>query len=182
MANLTTLSNVKAWLGVSSPTDDDLLTRLITAYSEYIQTWMNRTITHSDYSDVLDGHGGATIMLPNYPVVAVASVVIDGQPVPVASSSTGAGYRFNSTMVVLNGYRFARGVQNVEISYSAGYAATPPELEQACIELVSMRYKERDRIGQASKSIGGEVVSFIVKDFPESVRTVLNNYRKVVPV
>ena len=58
----------------------------------------------------------------------------------------------------------------------------PAEIEQACIEVIAIRYKERDRIGQVSKSIGGETVSFSQKDFPDSVRTILNNYKKVVPM
>lgn len=181
MSDLTTLGKVKAWMGISNTADDVQLERLITAVSEYIQTWLNRTIASKSYVDVVDGHGGSAIMLSNYPVTAVASVVVDGQPVPVATSSTGPGYRFNSTMIVLNGYAFTRGFQNVTISYTAGYAATPPEIEQACIELVALRYKERDRIGQQSKAVGGEVVSFITKDFSDPIKTILNNYRKVVP-
>lgn len=61
------------------------------------------------------------------------------------------------------------------------YAYTPYEIEQACIELLSIRYRERTRIGENSKNIGGETVSFNVKDMPDSVKTILNNYRRVVP-
>lgn len=62
------------------------------------------------------------------------------------------------------------------------YSYTPPEIEQAVIELVSLRHRERNRIGENSKSIGGEVVSYSVKDMPDSVKTILNNYRRVVSV
>lgn len=62
------------------------------------------------------------------------------------------------------------------------YSYTPQEIEQAVIELVAVRYRERSRIGENSKSIGGEVVSYNVKDFPDSVKTILNNYRRVVSV
>lgn len=62
------------------------------------------------------------------------------------------------------------------------YSYTPQEIEQAVIELVALRYRERSRIGENSKSVGGEVVSYNVKDFPDSVKTILNNYRRVVSV
>jgi hypothetical protein len=75
-------------------------------------------------------------------------------------------------------YVFSRGFQNVVVGYTAGYAATPPEIEQACIELVALRYKERDRIGQASKNLAGEVVSFAQKDMPADVQTMLAQYRR----
>ena len=46
--DLTTLADVKAWLQTGQSafpvTDDALLTRLITAASQLIQTWLNRQI------------------------------------------------------------------------------------------------------------------------------------------
>src|SRR5215469_8806175 len=60
--DLTTLADVKAWLqtGQSAfpPTDDGLLARLITAASQYIQTWLNRQIAATDYLELRDGTGG----------------------------------------------------------------------------------------------------------------------------
>ena len=68
--------------------------------------------------------------------------------------------------------------QNVAVTYTAGFAATPPEIEQACIELVALRYKERDRIGHVSKGIAGETVTFQQKDMPPDVQTLLDQYRR----
>ena len=52
-ADLTTLADVKAWLQTGqSPfpaTDHAILTRLITAASRYIQTWLNRQIAQQDW-------------------------------------------------------------------------------------------------------------------------------------
>ena len=62
--------------------------------------------------------------------------------------------------------------------YTAGYAATPPEIAQACIELVCLRYKERDRIGQVSKNLAGEIVAFTQKDMPADVQTLIDQYRR----
>ena len=58
MADLTTLANVKGWLGVTATTDDALLSRLISAASDYVQTWLNRTIATQTYSETRDGSGG----------------------------------------------------------------------------------------------------------------------------
>lgn len=180
MADLTTLANAKAWLSVSSATDDALLSRLISAASDYIQTWLNRDIAMATYTSIRDGNSGLRLMANNYPVSAVTSVIIDQQTIP-ASIAGGAGYVFDSTSIMLiGGYKFTRGFQNVTIQYVAGYAITPKEIEQAAIELVSMRYKERDRIGQVSKSIGGETVTFSQKDFSDSIETTLTNYKKVI--
>ncbi len=177
LGDLTTLANVKAYLSppLTTTNDDALLSRLVTAASGFIQSWLNRTIASATYAETRNGMGGATLFLRNRPVTSVASVTIDG--VAVAATD----YRFDAGAIYLLHRSFAKGAQNVTVQYTAGYAATPPEIEQACIALVALRYKERDRIGQASKSLGGEVVSFQQKDMPADVTTILDQYINVVP-
>lgn len=179
MADLTSLANAKSWLGVSGSSDDALLTRLISASSDYIQTWLNRSIVQSAYTNTRNGNGGKRMMFRDYPVASISSLVIDQQSVP-ASIAGGAGYVFNDTAIMLIGYSFTRGFQNVVITYTAGYLVIPTEIEQACIELVSLRYKDRDRIGMVSKAIGGETTSYSQKDMSDSIETTLANYKKVV--
>ena len=179
--DLTTLANVKQWLGVQTTTDDALLTRLVTASSQYIQSWLNRTIAPQVYSEVRDGNGKANIYFKNWPVTAVSSLVMDGITVPASPDGIQPGYTFDTRMLYLIGYAPNRAQQNIVLQYTAGYASTPPELEQACIELCALRYRERDRIGHASKSVAGEVVSFTIVDLPKPVLTILNNYKRVIP-
>ena len=181
MTGLTTLQDVKDWLGLSSTADDALLARLIASASRFIESWVGRTITSVTYTETFNGDGHARLVLPNYPVTAVSSVTIDGSPIPAAAPAAPNGYLFDALVLYLNGYAFARGVQNVTVVYTAGYASVPPDLAQACIELVALRYKERDRVGQGSKSVGGETITFTVAEMTESVRATLSRYRKVVP-
>lgn len=180
--DLTTLDNVKAWLNLTATADDDMLTRMITALSSYIQSWLNRQLASQSYTEVRDGAGKGTLTLANYPVTAVASLTVNGVAVPYATNSQGNGYLFDQYRIIMvgGGYTLTEGVQNIVVTYTAGYAAIPPEIEQACIELIATRYRERDRIGQTSKSIAGETVAFSIRDFPPSVQTILNNYKKVI--
>ena len=98
--DLTTLADVKAWLQTGQAafpaTDDALLTRLVTAASQYIQTWLNRQIASADYLEMRDGTGGHRLQFACFPVTAVLSLTIDGQAVPAAASVNAAGYRFSS--------------------------------------------------------------------------------------
>ncbi len=115
-------------------------------------------------------------------MTAIFSLTIDGIAIPASSPAPlGAGYLFDDSSIYLVGHVFRRGQQNVTVAYTAGYEATPPEIEQACIELVGLKYKERDRIGQVSKNLAGEVVAFSQKDMPASVQTLLDQYRNQVP-
>jgi hypothetical protein len=185
--DLTTLVDVKAWLQTGQSafptTDDALLTRLVTAASQYIQTWLSRQIAPSDYLEVRDGTGGRRLQFGCFPVSAVQSLTIDDQVIPTAASSTTDGYSFSTTQLSLRGYRFNRGLQNVVVVYTAGYSTTPSEIAQARIELVALRYRERTRIGEISKSMGGaETVSYSQKDLSDAIKTLLQQYRLVAPI
>jgi hypothetical protein len=184
--DLTTLADVKAWLQTGQAafptTDDALLTRLIASASQYIQTWLNRQIASASYLETRDGTGGCRLQFACFPVTVVMWLTIDGQAVSAAASATAAGYSFSPTQLSLRGYTFNRGAQNVVIAYTAGYSTTPPDIAQACIELVALRYRERTRIGELSRSLGGaETVAYSQKDMSDSTKTLLQQYRLVVP-
>ena len=186
--DLTTLADVKAWLQTGqnpfAATDDTLLARLITAASQFIQSWLNRQIAAADWQELRDGTGGQLMVLANSPVAAVLSLTIDGLAIPPATTDGGfdAGYSFTPTELALRGYVFTRRPQNVIVTYTAGYPTAPPDIAQACIELVCQRYRERSRIGEVSKALGGgETVSFSQKDMSEDVKTALLPYRVAAP-
>jgi hypothetical protein len=191
--DLTTLDAVKAWLQTGQnafpDTDDALLTGLITAASGFIQSWLGRQIAPSDYQEVRDGTGGQRIAFANFPVTAMLALTIDGLAIPPAPANGGfgggftAGYVFTPTELALRGYVFTRRAQNVIVTYTAGYAATPPDVAQACIELVCQRYRERTHIGEAARALGGnETVSYAQQDMSPDVKLLLSQYRLVAPV
>lgn len=194
--DLTTLANVKAW-GISSGTADDAtIERLISATSQRIKAYCARDLLQASYTDTYDGKNTLSMALANFPITAVASVTVDGISIPAApppnpTSPAPNGYVFSATMLSLVGagypfdqYRFTRGYQNVVVVYTAGYASNSLDLltiEQACIEQIAVRLSERTRIGQKSKSLGGEVVAFFTGDLTDSVKGMLQPYRRVVP-
>jgi hypothetical protein len=187
--DLTALSDVKAWLQTGQDafpdTDDVLLGRLITAASQFIQSWLNRQIALGDWQETRDGTGGQRLAFANIPVVAVLSLSIDGLEIPPSPSTGGfgAGYVFSPTELALRGYVFTRRAQNVIVTYTAGYAVTPPDIAQACIELVSQRYSERSRIGEVSRALSGsETVTYSQQDMSDDVKLLLAQYRALAPV
>ncbi len=187
--DLTTLGDVKAWLQTGQDpfpdTDDALLARLITAASRFIQSWLGGQIAPGDWQEVRDGTGGRRLAFANTPVIAVLSLSIDGIAIPPAPSDGGygAGYVFSPIELALRGYLFTRRAQNVIVAYTAGFAATPPDIAQATIELVAQRYLERTHIGEVSRALGGaETVSYSQQDMSDDVKLLLSQYRVVAPV
>jgi uncharacterized phiE125 gp8 family phage protein len=182
MADLTTLANLKAWLNLTATGDDALLGRLVTAASAFVENWLGRAAATTSYVETRDGTGGTTLVFAVTPVTAVTALTIDNHPIAPSPDGVAPGYVFSPSRLALIGGGFRRGLANVTVSYQAGYAATPPEIEQAVIALAALRYRERERIGLVSKGLAGETTSFAQKDMPADVATALQRYRKVVPL
>jgi hypothetical protein len=175
--DLTTLADVRSWLGfnATNTANDGDLARLITGCSLAMLRYMQRDIIQQTYNDTFNGTGGAVLTLRRGPVARVKSVVVNGQTLD-SSAYTSDDF----ALYLLRG-RFPRGLQNVEVAYVAGYDTVPVDLAQACIETVGLRWRERDRIGQASKAIQGETTAFTITDFPPQVLTLLRSYQRVTP-
>ena len=265
--NLTTLDNVKAWLGSETTTDDLLLNRLIQQVSRFILSYLQRpSLFLQTYRDVYDGSGSSRIMLRQWPVLSVSSLTVGAQSISAAASFGQPGYAVSPwdgmppgppQSLDLNGYVFCRGIGNVAVEYDAGYAVqaepqtvpaisnyslavdqpsgmwaddqgvtyadgtpmtavtgdpstgqykvigggvyqfaaadagaavlisysfVPSDIEEACAELVGYWYSKRTRIGLVSKAMAGETTTFSQKDMPDSVKAVLNPYRRQIPV
>lgn len=62
------------------------------------------------------------------------------------------------------------------------YSYVPLDLEQATMEQVAERYRYQGRIGETSKSLGGQTTTaYQVTDLPPYVKKTLQPYKNVVP-
>jgi uncharacterized phiE125 gp8 family phage protein len=176
--DLTTLATLKSYINVGSQ-DDVLLQRLLTSASIAIESYCNRDFVSLSYTSTFDGNNARYMVLPDYPVTAVSSVTINGVSIP-AGSITNAGYYFDGQKIMLFGYIFTRGLGNVVISFTGGYAVIPYDLEQACIGLVQYWLGNRQRNGEVSRSMGGQTISYDRSDMPAWVKTILQQYKRVI--
>ncbi len=185
LPDLIVLADVKSWLGLTDPAqteDDALLAALIAAASAFIRSWCRRDFTVQPYIETRDGTGGMRLALTHTPVLSIDSLLIDGQPVPAAPAIGASGYFFTPTMLYLHGHRFRRGFGNVVISYRAGLVEIPADLQRACVELVGLRFRERDRIGLTSRAQAGETTAYSQADVPAPMRVVLDGYKRILPL
>jgi hypothetical protein len=171
--DLCRLQAVKEWLGVKNADADALLQRLITFESRTIERAIGRPVLLESRADTVIGYGSVTVMPPATPIRYIERVTIDGAPVAVNHDDL--------TIWRRDGLNWPRNAR-IEIAYTAGLDEVPFDLEQACIELVAFHYRERDRVGMASKGLAGETTSFVTRAMPHSVEARLAPYRKVAPV
>lgn len=179
MADLTTLPKVKEWLSITTATNDALLSRLISAASDYIEAYLSRNIARTSYQSYRDGHGGRRLMFRNYPVVSLTMLKVGALLVPPSVGGAPGFVHTETSVTLVGGYVFDLGASNVYLEYVAGYDPIPNEIEQSCIDLVSLRYRERDRIGITSKSLAGESVTFNTREFSDAVGSTLAQYKRV---
>lgn len=141
---LASLAALKAWLKVTVSDDDVLLSRLLDQVSGAILNSIQRPVlTRATYPEQRSGVGNQRITLRNWPVLSVAFVTVEGVSIP-AASGTQNGYSLmpwdgtpagNPQQLTLKGYWFCRGLNNIVITYDAGYcvadqAATIPASSQ----------------------------------------------------
>jgi hypothetical protein len=196
MANgdLVSAADASLWLGnEGGDVDMDVVGRLITAVSWQIQNFLSYDIASQTYSRTFNGRGGDRLMVPDYPVTAVQALSVDGVAIPPAQSQTDSGYVCDGKATIyLRGYTFNRGVQNVALTYVAGYAVTPPDIVQACLEWVKTSLERMDRAanvtmlkaGVMQVEFGGDVMTSgrrMVAPMPPAVYALLQPYARVFP-
>lgn len=168
-----TVADVRQYLRSAPAGDDALLTALISAASASIDAYCSRTFGVGEWVEDASGRGTPVIYVERGPILAVLALSINGVGVEASR------YRASGPLVQLISGWFPAGLNNVSVRYLGG-RDVPAAIRDVCVQLVSLRYAERDRVGYTSKSLAGETVSFALTEFPASVVKTLDAYRAVV--
>jgi len=190
---LTTLAGVKEYLVLTSEEHDALLERLIEAVSAQFNAFCDRRLMARDYSylsasddydadnALLSGSGYPELLLPQYPVVSLTALVVDGRAIAPASGGSGWVLDAGAGVVTLLDRAFPRGRHNVGLVYRAGFEAAPPDLVQAAIEQAATRFQEsgagHGRLGVSARTLADGSVSYHAGALLPQVKAVLDRYR-----
>lgn len=208
--NFATRAEVKSYLGIASSntTDDSLLDALLLRTTKLIQNYTGRDLLQTTYTDErYDGDGERDLHLLAYPLITLTSVYddpdrdFDSESLLDEDTSDVEGHY----IIIRKGFVenpgiirrvdgvWAKGDQNIKVTYVAGYADAniPKDLVQAQIDWVSFIYRNKDarvgidsyRIGQYSvtykknSSMGAQGSGLSPALPPDEVRMVLDTYR-----
>lgn len=174
MSDLVTLLKVKEHLRIKDASQDSVLSFLITACSKLIETWMNRVLSVNNYKDRFNGTGLSFHYFRNNPIISILSLKVDDNLI--------TDFEIDNDQVYLINNYFNRGKYNCIIEYSAGFQTIPEDIENACLEFVSFKYRQKEHIDLSSKGMAGETTSYIVKDIPDFIKVVLQHYKNIVPL
>ena len=182
---LTTLVTAKSWLKIpnATVTDDTLVELLINAASQTIEAECNRKLVAQSVVEFRHGKSSNIMMLREWPINSVTEVKFDLQSAftsPETLVSPGDYTIGDDKMsLIFHSRQIPRGYNNVKITYNAGYATTPSDLEMACLWVVSWMYQIRksDDIGRSAKGKGDESTAF-GQDAPDYVKTTIMRYKR----
>ena len=183
--DLITLEEYKAYVGISSPNQDDVINSLIPKVSKFVKTYCRRTfIDWVDEQKTEVFRGGDALNLAEFPVISVVGVersedfgktytslteytdwVLD-QTTEQILPLEGVGYTFSN---LVNGYR---------VTYTAGYEELPEDLKLAVLDLVTY-YLKNDPAVHSTKAPGTNSVQIeyiSTTNLPAHIKRVLDLY------
>jgi uncharacterized phiE125 gp8 family phage protein len=183
---LTTLALAKSYLKIPAlePSQDAMIELFINSASALLESECDRVLKQqTGIVEYQDGRKQNIIVLKQYPVTAVSEVRIDQDSVftDPATLIPPADYAITddgNALLYING-QFASGNRSVKITYTAGYATVPSDLEHACLWLVFWYAKIRDAadIGRSTKNKEGESISYS-QSAPQDVKDAILRYKR----
>lgn len=191
---LVSLVNLKAFLNITGATKDTLLQAIKDGVEASVGNYCDRSflIPSTDYTEYYDGDGTLELILNQRPIISVSEIYIDpsclfagatlvpnlnsGSPAQLISSTRD----LNAGRVRLFMYAFLRGRRSVKVTYSAGYATVPADLQHAVKLICAKEFKVQDlgMSGQVSQQVGDKTVTFSVDTWPKNACDILDRYRR----
>jgi hypothetical protein len=166
----------------SSGTRGALLASLGASVQSAIERHIGRTLGLLDYAEAYDGNDKDTLLLRHDPIASVTSLSIWGNVLtvgdPLAPAFPPAQVEIEGSYLVrTDGGTFPVGRRTVIAVYSAGYDPVPEALVQAGVDWIAALFKDRDRIGLSSESVGGQSFG-ITHDIPKRVKETLDQWKR----
>jgi len=184
MAMFVSLSDMKDHLDIPSgnTSQDARLTRFITAASDWIEIFLDRSLESASYEHFFDGRANDRFTMKQWPVTAISGVRVnqDSDFSDANDEMDAEDYSIDNDIgIVLINTKFPRGNRNVRIQYTAGYASIPTPIQEATYWIVEFWYNMLGdrRVGQSSKSKGDETTSYLGEP-PVFVKKMLIPYKR----
>lgn len=170
--------------------NDPLLRALIAGASGFFYAKTSRRVLLADdpanpITEIRNGFSRqGQLSTLNYPITGISSLTANSLTIPFSPSFNEPGYVINEAAgsIALRGRYFGYGYSNIQIVYTAGYAADSPEaatIADAINILVATKYKRISHLDQVSQNLGGQMVaSFSTKAIPPEVQCVIDLFSR----
>lgn len=158
------------------------------------------------FNEWYDGNGSERMFLRNQPIVSVQALTINGVPIQASAAYGQPGYVIDGSGKSLaircggagsattftfsrfgfrgGGQYFQKGIQNINVQYTAGFASTPYDLQDKAEGQIAVTYQQKNRRDQASQAMAQGAGTSAFRDWaitPE-LALVIRKYKRVAMV
>lgn len=140
---LSTLTEVKARLGITTSADDTFLTAQITLISDTIEAYCRRIFLETDYEQTFyrgDYTPSKMLELFHFPVTEITTIEEDGEEVDEEDFRL---HKPTGRIIRKTGNGFFWSEETI-VTYTAGYAACPTPVLSVLDSLVQERYNKKN--------------------------------------
>lgn len=129
---LCSVADVKAFMKIEDSTSDAILDTLCNAVSEQIERWLGWRILPATYTERYDG-GASSIQVRHGPIEDLGTVTVSeyGTAVDAAELELLDGGWTIGRFINEYPAGFAAGMDSLKVTYTGGYAITPPDFNLA---------------------------------------------------
>ena len=159
------LDEVKQYLNIplTITADDEEIRRIIDAASDLAESYVGQVLGRRTFTDELYDGGAEFIRIRNPKAISITSVTENGMAVSASNyvlDYTGQRlYRIGSgTLYATNSYGYwTQGMNNVSITYVAGYVNPPMSAKQGVLEIIRHLWQtQRGAINVMSRTNSGD--------------------------
>jgi len=151
------VADVGTFLGATISANDAQVLQAIKEVTAVIKNYCNQVIEQVQNDTIkLDGQLAMKLFLPELPVQSITSVKVAGEVLPVTRYALAE----NGVLWYQHGV-WPLGAQNIEVTYTHGYAAIPDDIKGVCYRAAARLYqaqlkaKRQDFVpGLSSVSVG----------------------------
>ena len=191
MPDLATLNAVKTLAGIKPEVKnaDLVLQSLITSTSaDFMRETQRVDLLSASYTEARVGDGSTRLVLRHWPITAVTSLNLAGIAVPSFAETGSTGWLLDGStdperdfVLYVTGMVF-QDAAPVTVTYTAGYASVPADIEQAVAEWVVFRNNKRNSAGQTEqRSVEGERSTADLNAMPANTQRVVEKYTRHWP-
>lgn len=162
---IITVASAKAWLGITDSSQDAVLTTIVAAVNEAIETFCDVSFTDNTVTNEIHDARRQDLIVPEFwPIISVQRVAVGVNPDGSGGTDLVAGtdYVLRDGEIALVGRSLPQGRGLVAVDYHHGYAAVPAKVTMAG-QLATEAYyrmKSNKTVGIVSKSKEGESINY----------------------
>lgn len=172
--------DVKPYLEIpdSDTSSDDVLGLCMEAASAYCERYTGRILEEQDLTETANGNGTHSLVIRAFPITTISRISIDADW-QFLDALDPSEYIVNNECFVVRKLVWPQGIQNIQLTLTAGYAYddVPADLTQINLHLVEFFYHSRSdhRLGVVNRNKIGETLTF-TESVPKTITDMLAPY------